>query len=109
MAQRSEEEVAQSVERQVFFEEISKVLRVSSDLFDGMCRTLLILQRESDCVIGFHSADAFGEEYLAVLGGTADQVREAEQAVQELKDSLTGVAEEDLMELSARAKGLTIE
>ena len=109
MAQKVSEKAAQSVESQVEFQEASNVLRISSSLFGRMGRALLALQRESDCMIGFRKADELGKEYLVVLAGTADQVREAEQAIQRLMDSLTGVAEEDLMELSARAKGLTIE
>jgi hypothetical protein len=106
---RAPEKEEQSVASQAKFKAVSKVLRVPSDLFRNIGRALLHLRRQSDCSIGFHGPDRLGEGYLVVIAGTAEEVIEAEQAVEKLMESWTTVAEEDLMELSARAGGLSIQ
>lgn len=82
----SEGEEDQGVESEASVKKVPRALRMSSEMFGSIGRALLDLQHSSDCEISFRKSPIFLEEYLAVLTGTTDQVREAEQATHTLAD-----------------------
>jgi hypothetical protein len=80
--------------------EVSKTIQVQSTLFRVVGEALLVLQRTSKCKANLHEPSGPGIGCRVVLTGTASEVGEAEQVIQDLLKISTAPADMDLMEVS---------
>jgi hypothetical protein len=100
LALKVSKEGEQATNRKAKITKVSKTIQIPSNLFRGVGEALLDLQRTSKCKADLHEPRGPGSGCRAVLPGTAGEVSEAEQVIQDLFRRSTAPADVDMMEAS---------